>query len=101
MGKIHWGKFQDAPLATSVSGAPFQGPAHRQLVCSFSGRNYVVEREDNMLNVYLVSATPLPLNMTGDAAPDCGCDGGPHQRVDAKRLQDRIVEWRKKQAGGR
>lgn len=77
MGKTFWMKTSDAgrrfvgdaPNLTTVSGAGGQGPAHRQLICSFSGRNYVVEREDDMLNVYLISAAPLPLAMTGDRAP--------------------------------
>lgn len=91
-------RFHDTSLPTSVSGAPSQGPTHRQLICSFSGRNYVVEREDDMLNVYLVSAMPLPLSMTGDAK-QCGCgsslDSG---RMTAAKLQKRNEALR---AGGR
>jgi hypothetical protein len=86
-------RFVDAALPTSVSGAGGQGPAHRQLICSYSGRNFVVEREGDELNVYLVSAARLPLSMTGDSL-------GGRKPMTAARLQE-INEAARKRVGDR
>ena len=82
-----------ASALTSRHGkaAGAQGPAHRRLIYCFSGRNYVVEREDDMLNVYLVSAGPLPLAMTGDAAKG---------RMPPQRMQAPSEVSRKRAAAG-
>ena len=91
MGKLFHGRFHDgadrrfvgdAPLSTSVSSA-VHGPAHRQLICSYSGRNFAVEREGDLSNVYLISAVPLPLSMTGDGS-----------RMTAQKMQERSLRLR-------
>jgi len=98
MGKVFHARlcdgefFRDAPLSTSVSGARGQGPAARTKIATYYGSSFVSERgEDGDLHIYHVSATGLPTETFGDAAPR-----GP---MTALRMQE-IVE-RSRRVGGR
>lgn len=96
MGAVYWGSFRDAPLATSVSGAPTGQPARRTKIATYYGSSFVAERsEDGDLHVYHVGTGVVSSNLVGDSAPGCGC-GGPHQRVDAKRMQEIILASRRR-----
>jgi hypothetical protein len=110
MGKIQFRAFMtdsldrklaDQALPTSVarSGGP-PLPAMRRELARFKGKAISAEREAETgdLVVYLLSTGPIPTDVFGDSAA-CGCDG-PHQRVDAKRMQE-LSEASRKRAAGR
>jgi hypothetical protein len=94
--KIHWGRFADAPLPTSVSGAPTGQPARKTRIATYYGSSFLAERgEDGDLHVYHVGTSMLPSDTIGDAKV-CGCDGQPG-RMTAAKYQHNIEAWRKTQ----
>ena len=75
-------------------------------MCTYANGNFIAERDDNGLNIYLLGSEPLT-NMVDDHAPSCGCgtrvgagssmDAG---RTTAETIQRRSEEMRKSRVWG-
>jgi hypothetical protein len=50
-------------------------PAQKRLVASFNGTGFVAEREDDKLQIYLISAENIATNAFGDAPASEGPEG--------------------------
>ena len=90
MGKVFHAFFADCANRRFLDTAQ---PVHRKLIASFPGDAFIAERQDNSLNVYLVSGEPIPFGVTGDAAIG-------RQPMTAARLQQ-INEASRRAAGSR
>jgi hypothetical protein len=62
------------------------GPVTRTKVCTYQGSAYVAERDDNGLNIYLVSSEPMSTETVGDRGRPTGDAPLPHlARFDSPR----------------
>ena len=84
----------DAALPTSVAPSSRNGPVRKTLICSYTGGNFIAERDDSgALNVFYVGTEPLT-NMVEDKAA-CGCGSSMDEgRMTAARLQERSLRLR-------